>query len=65
MNIQVNGDAREVTEGANIWQLLEQLGFPESGIAVAVNHTVVPKSDWDTVVSVGATVEVVTAVQGG
>ncbi|MCV7085162.1 sulfur carrier protein ThiS, partial [Mycolicibacter hiberniae] len=55
MNIQVNGDAREVTEGANIWQLLEQLGFPESGIAVAINHTVVPKSDWDTAVSVGAT----------
>lgn len=65
MNIQVNGDAREVTEGANIWQLLEQLGFPESGIAVAINQTVVPKSDWDTAVSVGATVEVVTAVQGG
>ncbi|EUA66653.1 thiamine biosynthesis protein ThiS [Mycobacteroides abscessus subsp. bolletii 1513] len=40
-------------------------GLSESGIAVAINHTVVPKSDWDTVVSVGATVEVVTAVQGG
>ncbi|MBB4855156.1 sulfur carrier protein [Mycobacteroides chelonae] len=65
MKIQVNGDAREVAEGANIWQLLDQLGFPECGIAVAVNHTVVPKSDWDTVVSAGATIEVVTAVQGG
>ncbi|WP_078323139.1 sulfur carrier protein ThiS [Mycobacteroides salmoniphilum] len=65
MNIQVNGDAREVAEGANIWQLLDQLGFPERGIAVAVNHTVVPKSDWDTTVSDGALVEVVTAVQGG
>lgn len=65
MNIQVNGDAREVAEGANIWQLLDQLGFPERGIAVAVNHTVVPKSDWDTTVSDGALVDVVTAVQGG
>ncbi|MFA4080901.1 sulfur carrier protein ThiS [Mycobacteroides salmoniphilum] len=65
MNIQVNGDAREVAEGANIWQLLDQLGFPERGIAVAINHTVVPKSDWDTTVSDGALVEVVTAVQGG
>ncbi|MFD6195544.1 sulfur carrier protein ThiS [Mycobacteriaceae bacterium NPDC060252] len=65
MNIQVNGDPREVAEGANIWQLLDQLGFPERGIAVAVNHTVVPKSDWDTMVSDGALVDVVTAVQGG
>ncbi|MBA0046202.1 sulfur carrier protein ThiS [Mycobacterium sp. NPDC050853] len=65
MNIQVNGDAREVTQGANIWELLDQLGFPECGIAVAINHTVVPKSDWDTAVSDGALVEVVTAVQGG
>ncbi|MUM15381.1 sulfur carrier protein ThiS [Mycobacterium sp. CBMA271] len=65
MNVQVNGDAREVAEGASIWELLDQLGFPERGIAVAINHTVVPKSDWDTTVSDGATVEVVTAVQGG
>ncbi|MGH3726566.1 MAG: sulfur carrier protein ThiS [Mycobacterium sp.] len=65
MNVQVNGDAREVAEGASIWELLDQLGFPERGIAVAINHTVVPKSDWDTTVSDGALVEVVTAVQGG
>lgn len=65
MNIHVNGDARQVDEGATIWALLDQFGFPESGIAVAVNHTVVPKSDWDRAVSEGARIEVVTAVQGG
>lgn len=65
MNIEVNGEQVQVADGTDIYGLLEQLGFPERGIAVAVNLTVVPKADWDTKVSEGARVEVVTAVQGG
>ena len=41
------------------------LGFPEKGIAVAVDWSVLPRSEWETALTDGARVEVVTAVQGG
>ena len=37
----------------------------EKGIAVAVDWSVLPRSEWETTLSDGARVEVVTAVQGG
>lgn len=45
--------------------LLTDLGFPDRGVAVAVNWAVLPRSQWDSAVSDGARIEVVTAVQGG
>jgi sulfur carrier protein len=45
--------------------MLDTLGVPDKGIAVALNWSVLPRSEWDTVLSDGAKVEVVTAVQGG
>lgn len=61
----VNDEEREVDDGTTVWRLLETLGFPERGIAVAVDWTVLPRSQWNSTVSEGARVEVVTAVQGG
>jgi sulfur carrier protein len=63
--ISVNGEVRELG-GATVAKVLEVVGAPDRGVAVAVDAEVVPRSEWPThVVADGAHVEVVTAVQGG
>lgn len=61
----VNDEEVDVDDGTTVTALLEHLGLPARGVAVAVDWTVIPRSQWDSVVSEGARVEVVTAVQGG
>jgi len=65
MKVTVNDAAVEVEEQTSVATLLETLGFPDKGIAVAVDWTVLPRSQWHTALADGARVEVVTAVQGG
>ncbi|MCV7345120.1 sulfur carrier protein ThiS [Mycolicibacterium rhodesiae] len=65
MKLMVNDEELEVDDGTTVSGLLDTLGFPERGIAVAVNWAVLPRSQWDSAVPDGARVEVVTAVQGG
>ncbi len=65
MKVMVNDEELEVEDDTTVSRLLETLGFPERGIAVAVNWTVLPRSQWNSAVPEGARVEVVTAVQGG
>lgn len=65
MILLVNGEDAEVPEGITIEDLVTRLGFPEKGIAVAVDWEVLPRSAWHTVLTDGSRVEVVTAVQGG
>jgi len=63
--ITVNGEPRELA--GTVDELLDALGVEaRRGMAVAVDATVVPKSEWSTTrVEDGARVEIVTAVQGG
>ena len=65
MRLIVNDEDVEVGDGTSVAGLLEHLGIPEKGIAVAVDWSVLPKSEWETTLAEGARVEVVTAVQGG
>ena len=65
ITITVNNEPLEVDEQTTIGGLLEARGFPEKGIAVALDWMVLPRSEWDRVLPDGARVEVVTAVQGG
>ena len=69
MIVVVNEKTVEVDEQITVAALLESLGFPDRGIAVALDFSVLPRSDWATRVSElpGAPVrlDVVTAVQGG
>lgn len=65
MRVIVNNEAVEVDSQITVAALLDRMGFPEKGIAVAVDWSVLPKSEWDTALADGARVEVVTAVQGG
>ena len=70
VRLTVNGEPREVPEGATVDALVASVtGRPvgqAGGIAAAVNGEVVPRSSWaGTVLRDGDRVEVVTAVQGG
>jgi sulfur carrier protein len=65
MIICVNAERLEVDEETTVATLLESLGYPDRGIAVAIDQAVLPRSGWTTTLSDGAQIEVVTAVQGG
>ncbi|GAA5122403.1 sulfur carrier protein ThiS [Pseudonocardia adelaidensis] len=66
MQVWINGEQRELADGARVRDALAVLGAPENGVAVAVDGEVVPRAEWPTVaLADGARVEVLTAVQGG
>jgi sulfur carrier protein len=65
MIVVVNEKQVEVDEQTTVAALLESLGFPDRGIAVALDSSVLPRSYWTTELFDGARLEVVTAVQGG
>lgn len=66
MHVQVNGERWELPDGSAVADVLERLGAPSSGVAVAVDGVVLTRAAWPrTVLRDGAAVEVLTAVQGG
>jgi sulfur carrier protein len=69
MRVMVNGEARELADGATVADLVERVGLPgegRRGIAVAVDAEVVPRSAWaQTELAEGQAVELLTAIQGG
>ncbi|RAU99932.1 sulfur carrier protein ThiS [Mycolicibacter senuensis] len=65
MIINVNEKQVEVADATTVAALLASMGYPDRGIAVAVDQAVLPRSRWATALSDGARLEVVTAVQGG
>lgn len=66
MQIILNGAVHELARETWLAELVRQVSNRDSGIAVAVNSAVIPRSCWaDTAVKEGDRVDVVTAVQGG
>jgi sulfur carrier protein len=65
MRITVNDNVVNVEDDTTVAALLTSMGFPDKGVAVAVNQAVLPRSEWDNALPAHARVEVVTAVQGG
>lgn len=65
MILILNGQPYDTAAGT-VAQLLHEKGIAADGTAVAVAEQVVPRSQWDTTeLREGATVEILTAVQGG
>jgi sulfur carrier protein len=63
---RVNGELRDLPGDATVASVVELLGLPGTGVAVALDGEVVPRAAWSgTPVADGAVVEVLTAVQGG
>jgi sulfur carrier protein len=68
LRVHVNGEPRELPEGATVASVVDTLtGRPEGrGVAVAVGGEVVPRGAWPTTpLNEGARIEVVAAVGGG
>ncbi|OUD02417.1 sulfur carrier protein ThiS [Streptomyces swartbergensis] len=66
MNISVNGEPRDVRPGTALDTVVRSLTTSPSGVAAALNETVVPRAQWpSTPLTEGDRVEVLTAVQGG
>jgi sulfur carrier protein len=68
MDIQVNGEAKTIQVGLNIYQLLLHLQIDptQPGIAVALNQEVISRNQWqETDILPGSEIELVHAVQGG
>lgn len=64
--LSLNGETVELGQPATIEVVVDGLGRGRSGVAVAVNGEVVPRSRWPaTELADGDQVEVLTAVQGG
>ncbi|GGW90609.1 thiamine biosynthesis protein ThiS [Streptomyces malachitofuscus] len=66
MNISVNGERRRIEPGTALDTVVTTLTAAPSGVAAALNETVVPRAQWATTpLAEGDRVEVLTAVQGG
>ncbi|AXG77399.1 sulfur carrier protein ThiS [Streptomyces paludis] len=66
MNVSVNGEPREFAAATTLDAVVATLTPARSGVAAAVNETVVPRTRWSgTALADGDRVEILTAVQGG
>jgi sulfur carrier protein len=66
LQVKLNGEPRELPDGARLAEAVAELTDLATGVAAAVNGDVVPHGSWAaTPLRDGDQVEVVTAVQGG
>ena len=66
VQVKLNGDPRELPDGATLADAVAELTDLASGVAAAVNGDVVPRGSWAaTSLRDGDQVEIVTAAQGG
>lgn len=65
-SVWVNGTATDVPVGRSVAELVEEYSDRTTGIAVAVNQTVLTRTEWaGTALQPGDRVEIVSATQGG
>lgn len=66
MRLIINGKGREVQLSLNIQELLKELDIKAPHVAVAVNSSVIPRTDYEkTPLAENDKIEIVTAVGGG
>ncbi len=66
VQVKLNGEPRDLPDGAALAEAVAAVTDLASGVAAAVNGDVVPRGSWAaTALRDGNRVEVVTAVQGG
>jgi sulfur carrier protein len=64
--VWVNGTATDVTPGRSVADVVAEYSDRSTGIAVAVNQTVLTRAEWaGTALRPGDKVEIVSATQGG
>jgi sulfur carrier protein len=66
MQIKVNGDDKELADGATVRQLLDTLGMQGKPVAVEINKHLIPRKQHEsTAINAGDVIEIVTFVGGG
>ena len=66
VRVSINGEERALPDGLTLAGLLERLGTPDRGVAVAKNDRVVRRSHFAAEpVSEGDRIEIIKAVAGG
>ena len=66
ITVTVNGESREVPADQFLSELIAGHTTSSAGVAIAVNGEVVPRAAWPAYrLREGATIEILTAVQGG
>ena len=66
MQVEINGEKREVLERMTLKGLVEHLSLAPERLAIELNQTVVRRADWPhTTLSEGDRIEIVHFVGGG
>ncbi len=66
MNVTINGESREVSEGLTVAALLSHLGLAPERVAIERNLEILPRAQWETTrVQPGDRYEIVHFVGGG
>ncbi len=65
MQIQVNGEQREVPEGTTVRALVEQFNMKPEKVAIELNRRLVKSDRYDAPLKEGDQIEIVTFVGGG
>ena len=66
MQVEINGETREVEERMTLKELVEHLSLAPERLAIELNHSVVRRADWPhTTLSEGDRLEIVHFVGGG
>ena len=64
--IRVNGENREIKNGATVTELLGELGLSSGRVAIEKNLAILPRAAWaNTLVETGDNFEIVQFVGGG
>lgn len=64
--IYLNESPINIEENINISQLLHQVNLPKTGVAVAVNTTIISQNNWETVqLKQNDHILIIQATQGG
>ncbi len=66
IEIQLNGEARQVRSGSTVVELLESLGLAGKRLAIEYNQEILPKSlHGETLIQAADRIEIVHAIGGG
>ncbi len=67
MNVFINNKEHNLTQTKNLFEVLTDVNLiSQRGIAVAVNNTVIPKSEWEKFqLKENDKITIITATQGG
>ena len=66
MELVVNGSSRQIREAKTVQELLNELGYGEALVAVAVNRSCVRRSNYDLhEIKAGDEIEILAPMAGG